>query len=105
MAVDIQIRVELASVLRVINDVDAASQGHRPSRGVESTVAQELFEHEAVALADRFELALEEEHLPVRVDLFLAPGAADVTQRFREIRDVIDQAEAMDHRIEHARAA
>ena len=53
-------------------------------------------------LGDRLQLALKEKHLPVRVDLFLASAATDVSEGFGEIGDVVDEPEAVDHRIENA---
>ena len=57
-----------------------------------------------VAGGDQIELALEEQHLAVRADLLFASAAADVAERLGEIGDVVDQAEAMHHRIDDAGA-
>ena len=79
-----------------------ADEAQSAARRVERAVAEELLELEEVPLGDRLQLALEQQHLPVGVDLFLPAAAADVAQGLGEVGDVVDEAEAVDHRIDDA---
>src|ERR1043165_9185259 len=102
--------VECESVvarLRVVGlNLDRCLQdAHRAARRIERAVAEELLELEAVALGDFAELALEVEHLFVRRLLFLFACARELAERLRERRDVVDEAEAIDDRLDDAAAA
>ena len=88
--------------VKALNLHGAAHQAQRAPGGVERAVAEILLELQAMPLGDRLQLALKEKHLPVRVDLFLASAATDVSEGFGEIGDVVDEPEAVDHRIENA---
>ena len=81
-----------------------AHEAQRAAGRVERAVAEELLELQQVPLGDGVELALEEQHLPVRAHLLLAAAAADVAERLREGGDVVDHPEAVHHRIDARRS-